>query len=324
MLNIRRLTLLRELHHRGTLAAVARELHYSPSAVSHQLSQLEREAGVPLLETVGRGVRLTDAAQRLVERTGEVLDILDSAESELAATRAGGSGAGGRGGGAVGTLRVTSFQSAMASILPTALSMVNRRHPQLNVEIYHREVGEAFDGVIAHSFDLMLGDEFPGQPEPVRPGLHREELFADPMLLVLPASGRWALPADDLGDLGGLGALADAPWMLEPASMPCGRWMRAVLREAGVEPRVTCETADPILRAHMARTGHGVTMIPALLAGPYLDDTQALSMPGSPHRRLFTAVREGYAAHPGVRAFRAALLAAARRESPDSGELDEL
>lgn len=318
------MTLLRELHHRGTLAAVARELHYSPSAVSHQLSQLEKEAGVPLMETVGRGVRLTEAAKRLVERTDEVLDILDTAESELAATRAGTSGSGGQRSGAVGTLRVTSFQSAMASILPTALTMVNRRHPHLQVEVYHRDVGEAFDGVIAHSFDLMLGDEFPGEPEPVRPGLHREELFADPMLLVLPASGQWALPADNLGELGGLNALADAPWILEPTSAPCGRWMRAVLREAGFEPRVTCETSDPLLRAHMVRTGHGVTMIPALLAGPYLDDTQALSMPGSPHRSLFTAVREGYAAHPGVRAFRTALLAAARRESPDSGELDEL
>lgn len=316
MLNIHRLTLLRELHHRGTLVAVARELHYSPSAVSHQLNQLEKEAGVPLLETVGRGVRLTDAARRLVDRTGEMLNILDTAESELAISRAGTSTS-----GAVGTLRVTTFQSALATILPVALTMLQTRHPQLNVEVYHREVGEAFDGVLAHSYDLMIGDEFPGEPEPVRPGLHREELFADPMLLVLPASGRWALPADDLD---GLADLADAPWMLEPATMPCGRWMRAVLREAGVEPRVTCETADPILRAHMARTGHGVTMIPALLAGPYLDDTQALAMPGSPDRLLFTAVRDGYAEHPGVRAFRAALAAAARRESPDSEELEEL
>ncbi|MGO1948002.1 MAG: LysR family transcriptional regulator [Mycobacteriaceae bacterium] len=314
MLNIHRLTLLRELHQRGTLAAVARELHYSPSAVSHQLSQLEKEAGVPLLETVGRGVRLTPAAQQLAERTSEVMSILDTAESELAASRP----------GVQGTLRVTSFQSALATILPAALTLLERRHPDLNVEVYHREVGEAFEGVLAHSFDLMLGDEFPGQPEPVRPGLHREDLFADPMLLVLPSSGRWSFGGDAAEELDSLADLAEAPWIVEPASMPCGRWMRAVLRESGVEPRVKCETSDPILRAHMTRTGHGVTMIPALLAGPHLDHTQALAMPGSPNRQLFTAVRDGYADHPGVRAFRAALASAARRESPDPDEVDEL
>ncbi|MCJ7857686.1 LysR family transcriptional regulator [Corynebacterium kalidii] len=307
MLNIHRLTLLREVHQRGTLAAVARELHYSPSAVSHQLSQLEREAGVPLLETAGRGVRLTEAARRLVARTDEVLTILDTAEAELASSRP----------GAEGTLRVTSFQSALATILPTALTMLEKRHPGLNVEVYHREVAEAFEGLAAHSYDVVIGDEFPGQPEPVRPGLHREELFADPMLLVLPTTGRWAFPAEELG---GLADLADVPWILEPASMPQGRWERTVLREAGVEPRVKCETTDPILRAHMARTGHGVTVIPAVLAGPHLDHTQALAMPGSPHRQLFTAVRDGYAGHPGVRAFRTALGAAARRESPDTPE----
>lgn len=307
MLNIHRLTLLREVHHRGTLAAVARELHYSPSAVSHQLNQLEREAGVALLETVGRGVRLTEAALRLVARTDEVLTILDTAEAELASSRP----------DAEGTLRVTSFQSALATILPRALTLVEKRHPALNVEVHHRDVAEAFEGLVAHAFDVVIGDEFPGQPEPVHPGLHREELFADPMLLVLPTTGRWAVPAEELD---GLADLSDAPWILEPATMPQGRWERAVLREAGVEPRVKCETTDPILRAHMARTGHGVTVIPAMLAGPHLDHTQALAMPGAPHRQLFTAVREGYARHPGVRAFRTALAAAARRESPDTPE----
>ncbi len=55
MLDVYRLRLLRELDRRGTLAAVARALSYSPSAISQQLSQLEAETGVTLLEPVGRG-----------------------------------------------------------------------------------------------------------------------------------------------------------------------------------------------------------------------------------------------------------------------------
>ena len=73
MLDLKRLRLLRELNHRGTIGAVASELAYSPSAVSQQLALLEKEAGVPLLERVGRNVRLTAAAQTLVAARGRAV-----------------------------------------------------------------------------------------------------------------------------------------------------------------------------------------------------------------------------------------------------------
>ena len=66
MLDVRRLRLLRELARRGTIAGVAEALSYTPSAVSQQLSALERQAGVALLERTGRSVTLTPAAQRLI------------------------------------------------------------------------------------------------------------------------------------------------------------------------------------------------------------------------------------------------------------------
>src|SRR5436189_180755 len=87
MLDLRRLRLLRELHARGTIAAVADALQFTPSAVSQQLGILEREAGVQLLERAGRGVRLTDAALVLVEHTEALLARAERAEADLAAAR---------------------------------------------------------------------------------------------------------------------------------------------------------------------------------------------------------------------------------------------
>ena len=83
MLDLHRLRLLRELKHRGTLAAVAEALAYTPSAISQQLSVLETEAGVPLLERAGRRVRLTPAAERLVEHTEAILERLEQAQADL-------------------------------------------------------------------------------------------------------------------------------------------------------------------------------------------------------------------------------------------------
>src|SRR5215211_3162035 len=85
MLDVRRLRLLSELARRGTIAEVAKVVGYSPSAISQSLAQLEREAGVALLERDGRRVRLTPAARTLVARTDRVLAELDAAEAELAA-----------------------------------------------------------------------------------------------------------------------------------------------------------------------------------------------------------------------------------------------
>lgn len=84
MLDLRRLRLLRELSLRGTLASVAEALNYSPSGVSQQLSQLEREVGIPLLRPVGRRVQLTPEAEILVARTEEILTVMERAEAELA------------------------------------------------------------------------------------------------------------------------------------------------------------------------------------------------------------------------------------------------
>src|SRR4051794_20755912 len=85
MLDLRRLRLLRELHDRGTIAAVADALQFTPSAVSQQLAQLERETGVKLLERAGRGVRLTDPALVLVEHAEALLERTALAEADLAA-----------------------------------------------------------------------------------------------------------------------------------------------------------------------------------------------------------------------------------------------
>ncbi len=83
MLDVHRLMLLRELSIRGTMAAVAESLQYSPSAVSQQLTQLEREAGTPLLRKSGRGVRLTPEAEILVAAAATLADTLSAGRGQL-------------------------------------------------------------------------------------------------------------------------------------------------------------------------------------------------------------------------------------------------
>src|SRR3954469_18786787 len=177
MLDLRRLRLLRELHERGTIAAVADALQFTPSAVSQQLALLEREAGVALLERAGRGVRLTDPALVLVEHAGALLERVALAEADLAAAT----------GTITGRGRIAGFQSVALRLALPAMQALAREAPRLRCELVEAEPEQALPALALGDVDLVLGDEWSHQPWRLPPGLEREELLRDPVFVVLPA-----------------------------------------------------------------------------------------------------------------------------------------
>ena len=300
MLDVHRLRLLRELDRRGTLAAVGRALSYSPSAVSQQLSQLEAEAGVVLLEPAGRGVRLTPQARILVAHTEAVLERLEEAEAELRASLT----------EVRGTLRVASFQSVLLALVPEVLTRLAGRHPGLRVEIAHQEAGPAFAGLLARDFDVVLGEDYPGITRSPVPGARTELLALDELFVVVPARGTYAR-AEAANVPVHLPDLADVPWILDPPGVAPGQWLRDTCRAAGFEPDARYSGSDLLLQIHLAEKGHAAAVIPGLLlAAVPPPAARVRSLPGRPQRRLTTGVRAGAAGDPAIRAFRAALSAA--------------
>jgi DNA-binding transcriptional LysR family regulator len=288
MIDLRRLRLLRELRERGTIAAVADALSYTPSAVSQQLAALEREAGVQLLERVGRGVRLTDAAHRLAAHTDVVLERLERAEAELAETT-----------GAVhGRVRVAAFQTAARSLVAPVLRPLGDRHEGLRLELVEMEAEEAMPLLRAGDVDIVVAEEYRAAPRPHEPALERADLGRDRILLALPpdhpeARGDGPVP---------LRRLANDRWCSTREGTAFASLLLLACRSAGgFEPDVRHRANDVALLVQMAADGHGVSMVPALgqpeshpgvairaLAGPALE------------RRLFAAVRRGSAQRPAV------------------------
>jgi DNA-binding transcriptional LysR family regulator/8-oxo-dGTP pyrophosphatase MutT (NUDIX family) len=297
MLDVHRLRLLRELDRLGTLASVARALSYSPSAVSQQLSQLETETGVTLLESAGRGVRLTAQARILVAHTEAILERLEEAEADLRASLT----------EVRGTLRVASFQSVLLALVPEVLTTLASRHPGLRVEITHQDAGEAFAGLLARDFDVVLGEEYPGAARPPVPGARTRLLASDELFLVLPAHGPYAR-AESATVPARLPDLAEVPWIFDAADTAPGQWVRDTCRAAGFEPDVRYTGSDLLLQIHLAETGHAAAVIPGLLlAAVPPPAARVRALPGHPRRKLTTGVRSGAAADPAIRAFRAAL-----------------
>src|SRR4051794_30926577 len=168
MLDLRRLRLLCELHQRGTIAAVADALQYTPSAVSQQLNLLERETGVQLLARAGRGVRLTDPALVLVAHAEALLDRAALAEADLAqATKT-----------VSGRARIAAFPSVAIKLAIPAIE----RLPETALRCGRREAEpeRAPPARALGDVDPVLGDEWQPQPWPIPAGLTRHHLFDDP------------------------------------------------------------------------------------------------------------------------------------------------
>ncbi|MGO8958686.1 MAG: LysR family transcriptional regulator [Streptosporangiaceae bacterium] len=150
MLDVRKMRLLRELARLGTIVAVADALSYTPSAVSQQLSALEREAGVPLTRRSGRGVALTAAGADLAERAGPVLALLEQASAAMAAARP----------ELTGELRIGAFQTAVRTLLPGALVALAAEHPKLELHATELDPAAAPDALRTSALDIALVHDY--------------------------------------------------------------------------------------------------------------------------------------------------------------------
>jgi DNA-binding transcriptional LysR family regulator len=305
MLDLRRLRLLRELEARGTIAAVADALQYTPSAVSQQLAVLEREAGVPLLEKAGRGVRLTDAAVVLVRHAEALLDRAELAESDLAAAAQ----------VIAGRARIGTFQSGALLLAVPAMEAVGRAAPGLRCEILESEPEQSLPALALGDVDVVIGDEWQHQPHRRPPAVTRHDLHRDPVLVVLPAghpaARRQSVP---------LAALRDEPFV-------CGQrgtgWeemtVRACRELGGFEPDLRHRTNDSVTCLAVIAHGQGVTLLPRLVA-PVGGARFAVRdiAGGAEHRTIFVATRTADAGRPAVQAIVAAIRRAAESLGGDA------
>jgi DNA-binding transcriptional LysR family regulator len=301
--DLHRLHLLRELQERGTLAAVAEALSYSPSSVSQQLAVLEREAGVPLLEKAGRGVRLTDAANLLAQHAAVLLAASEAAEADLANLT----------GQIRGTVRAGGLQSGTRALLIPALGRFHVDHPQVRVEITEMELEQALPELRLGGLDLILSDEYDGHPRPRPAGVRFATLHEEPLRLVLPSGHPQAGTSAEVD----LASLRDEVWV---ASAP-GTGHHALVVSTcralgGFDPDLRHRSNDNDVQLDLVRTTGAVGLMPVLTIPGDADGIAIRDLAGAHiNRRLSLVTRDGPPT-PALRAFLAAVEDHAGRTLP--------
>jgi DNA-binding transcriptional LysR family regulator len=246
MLDVKRMKVLREVAAERSFSAAAQKLGYTQSAVSQQIAALEREAGSTLIERNPRGIRLTDAGEALVRHADKILARLAEAEAELEAI------AGLRG----GRLRLGSFPTAGATLMPRAIAEFSKRHPAVELSLAEAEPDESLPRLKGGELDLILIDDSPLAEDDEVDFAH---LLDDPLHLALPADhalvSRRRLRFQDL---------AAEPWIQGTQVCACQRQLQNACANAGFEPRVAYESDDFQVVQGLVAAGVGVALIPGL------------------------------------------------------------
>ncbi|MCP2095336.1 MULTISPECIES: LysR family transcriptional regulator [Actinosynnema] len=286
MLDVRRMQVLRAVVTTGSITAAATNLGYTPSAVSQQITALERQAGLALLERVGRGVRPTHAGRVLTEHAARIADRITEAETALADLRE----------GRAGRLRVRYFSTAGAALLPPAVAAFRAEHPDVRLELRLVDPGDPITEVAEGRADVALA--VVTELDHARyPDVHLEPLFDEPYAAVLPA-GHPLADRDvlDLAELAGERWVDSVP---EPGA--CKDAVLAACAAAGFTPDFVVDAADFPTAQGFVAAGLGVSVIPDLGLGVVNPGVvvRRLRHP-EPTRTVCTAVRPGAVGTPAV------------------------
>lgn len=271
MLDLRRLQVLSTVVEAGSVTAAAARLGFTASSVSQQVSQLEREVGLELLERAGRGIKPTAAGITLAEHADAILAQARDAEAAMEDIRS----------GRTGRVRVASFTSAGDSLLPAAVAALRRTNPGLHVATTICEAEDAYDDLRAGRIDLaVVLEPFGPGDEPVD-GLVRRHLLDDPYRLMLPEGHRLAAERTvELFDL------SDDDWVAcVGGNGSCQDDTVAVCRHAGFSPTFVAQAVEfPAAQAYVA-AGIGVSLAPVLALGSVRDGVVVKKLRREPEPR---------------------------------------
>lgn len=296
----KRLTVLRTLAETGTVTATAHSLHYTPSAVSHQLKTLSEDIGTPVVEQHGRGMRLTPAGRVLLRHTHELLARWEEMRGDVLATAETYHG---------GVLRMAGFSTAAGSLLPAAAESVRESFPNGRVHIIEADPEECFELLLTDQVDVAVVVATDSLPPRSDARFTQRDLLTDPLDLLVhethPLAGRKEVA---------LSEAADEEWILDRDGSPYHRLVMVACTNAGFRPEVTHQSHEWETGAALVGARLGVALVPRLAKLPSGHAVVRVPLRGDPvpSRRILTGVRRGSDHHPIIAAALESLDEAAR------------
>ncbi|MBK0422048.1 LysR family transcriptional regulator [Leucobacter sp. CSA2] len=245
--DVPRLRLLIEVARQGSLAGAARALDVTASAVSQQISALEREAGTRLLDRSPKAVYLTGAGERLVEHARSVVQALEATRAEMDQLSE----------ELAGRVRIGAIPSVARSMLLGVAEHLEEELPGVELAVSVIEPVESIDALLAGTLDIAVIDIYDNVPMAFPDYLHTTELLRESLVLVTSPEFEAPRPVN-------LKGLKRERWVMPEEPGACGQAVRFACRAEGFEPNVRWQTADLLLLIESISRGRGISVLPPL------------------------------------------------------------
>jgi DNA-binding transcriptional LysR family regulator len=286
-MNTRRLESFVAVARHRSFTQAALDLHLSQSAVSQQISALERELNAQLLDRSRRRVALTPAGAALLERAERLLQDSEAARRAVAAAQ----------GLVGGALEIAASHTIAAYLLPAPLALLAREHPEVRASVRIENTERVVGALLADEADIGFVEGY------VRAeGIRLEELHSDELVVIVPPDHRLsAEPTVDPADL------AAEPFVVRERGSGTQRIAETELARAGVDParlRVVAQLSGIDAIKAAVEAGLGVAMVSALAVRREVEHGTlvALRLGDAPiDRRLAAAFASGRSALPAAR-----------------------
>jgi DNA-binding transcriptional LysR family regulator len=286
MLDLSRLPYLHAVHVHGSVGAAARALGYTPSAVSQHIGKLEREVGTRLLEPVGRGVTLTDAALILVDAAEAVRAASETAQARLEELD----------GDLAGTLRVACFPSAIRGVAAPALGSLSAAAPELHFQLREMTPDDGHEAVAGGHVDVALVHDWEHEQGSFSAGLEKRHLADDPVDLAVPADHPLARRTSV-----SLTETVEEVWVTDVSQGICTRWIIDMLHEHNEHPRIAFRVEEYASQLALVAAGLCVSVLPRLGRPPLPDGVRTVPLTGPvPIRRFVALYRQTSAPRPAI------------------------
>ncbi|MGH9141012.1 MAG: LysR family transcriptional regulator [Vicinamibacterales bacterium] len=241
-MDLRQLEILQAIAETGSFTACGRKLHVSQSAISRQILLLEEELGEPLFLRVGRQVRMTPAAESLVQLGQRVfLDVRETVGSITDRTRE-----------LRGTLRLSGGMTVCLYVFPPLLKHLRRVHPQLDVRLTVALAGRSVQEIRGGRVDAGLLTLPVEENDLVTVPALREEL----LLIAAPTHHLAKRRRVQARDLAGL------PFVLFEVGSATRRVIDNFFAAQNIEPTIVMDTENVEIIKAMVKTGLGVGIVP--------------------------------------------------------------
>lgn len=241
-MDLRQLEILQAIAETGSFTACGRKLHVSQSAISRQIALLEDELGEPLFLRVGRHVRMTPAAESLVQLGQRVFqDVRDTVDAITDHTRA-----------LRGTLRLAGGMTVCLYVFPPLLQHLKRVHPELDIRVTVATAARSVDEIRSGRHDAGLLTLPVEESDLVTVPVLREELLLVTMPTHRLAKKKKVLPQD----------LAGEPFVLFEPGSATRRVIDSLFVTEKIEPTVVMDTENVEIIKAMVKTGLGISIVP--------------------------------------------------------------